>query len=395
MQANADDAGTGAHRGGDADDVARELSQLLMRGVPADFIAGPMAAALTAWALRTHLAPRALAWWLGLFLAAHVSRLLASVAARRLRVLRDAPRRTLLLARLSVLAVGCGWAVLPLWLFPSEPALALFVACVACAVCGAGMAEYSADTPSALLFVLPQLTPVIVHLLPAHDPLLRNGGVLATLYLGYLMHATWRTHGQFQTIARHRARAAAQLSRDHLTGLCSRLDLDQRLQLALARAARRGTQVAVGYIDLDRFKPVNDTLGHAAGDALLRELGTRWRADLRASELIARLGGDEFVVVVEDLDPASASAQMNAVFERLHRAVELPFELAGRSVRVSMTVGVALFPLDATEPDLLLRHADAAMYQGKRERDKAQRRAWWPAIASTMPAAPVAAAQQG
>ena len=372
-------AATGAPGAADADDLARELTRLLLRGVLVDFIAGPLVAAFTASALRPYFPARALGAWLVLFATAHLARLWLSRAVRRLHRLRESPRRALALTRLSVLAVGCGWALLPLCLFPADPTFALFVCAVICAVCGAGMAEYSADTPSALLFVLPQLLPLIAHLLVASFPLLRLTGMLAALYLAYLVHATWRTHGQFQRITLHRARAAAQLSRDPLTGLGNRLDLDQRLRHALARAARHGTEVAVGYIDLDHFKPVNDSLGHAAGDALLRELGARWRAELRSSELIARLGGDEFAILIEDLDRARADEQLGSVFERLHRAVERPFLLGGQAVSVGMTVGVARFPDDATEPDMLLRHADAAMYHGKRVRQHGSRRRWWPA----------------
>lgn len=370
--------------GSDADDVAGELTQLMLRGVLADLVGGLLAAVLTAWALLARLPTEALAAWLGLFLAAHLGRLWLARAARSDQA---SPRRALALTRLGVLAVGCGWGLLPAWLFPAESSFGLFVTAVVCAVSGAGMAEYTADTPSALLFIVPQLTPLIARLLLAQDPLLHAAGTLATLYLAYLLHATWRTHTQFQRITLHRARAAAQLSRDHLTGLGSRLDLDARLRDALARAARQGTEVAVGYIDLDRFKPVNDSLGHAAGDALLRELGARWRSELRSSELIARLGGDEFAVLIEDLDPALAVDQIGAVFERLHHAVERPFVFGANAVNVGMTVGVARYPADATEPDMLLRHADAAMYHGKRLRQHDKRRSWWPAasLAAELP----------
>ena len=101
--------------------------------------------------------------------------------------------------------------------------------------------------------------------------------------------------------------------------------------------------------------------------------------ELGANELVARLGGDEFVLLVEDIDPDRAVVQLDAVVERLHRAVEHDFELAGSSARVGMTIGVARYPLDRSEADMLLRHADAAMYHGKKH--KGRHRSWWPARA--------------
>ncbi|MDA8363866.1 MAG: EAL domain-containing protein [Gammaproteobacteria bacterium] len=168
----------------------------------------------------------------------------------------------------------------------------------------------------------------------------------------------------------HRAR------HDALTGLLNRFALEQHLPQAIARARRNGTLVAVTMIDLDDFKPVNDSYGHDAGDELLRQLVKRLQARLRASSLIARLGGDEFIVVIEDLLDVQVTQQLRSALSRLHEAVESPFDLGqGREAEVGMSVGVALYPQDAEEPDALLRAADAAMYQAKTH--KASRATWW------------------
>ncbi len=362
-----------------ADDVAADLVQLLLRGVPVNFAAGISSAAVTAWILRGVDPPRALVAWLVAYCALYLIRIVTWLRARVPGNVQRAPLLWLRRTRLSVLAVGLAWAILPALLFPTDPMHALAVALIASAVCGAGMAIYSADWVSALLFVMPTVGAATWHLLLVSRSLPPGLGLLYILYTAFLLHATRRTHAQFQHIAMHRAQASAQLSRDPLTGLGNRLELDTRLQQALARARRQATEVALGYIDLDDFKPVNDSLGHAAGDALLRQLAARWREELRANELIARLGGDEFVLLVEDIDPDRAVAQLDAVVERLHRAVERDFELAGTTARVGMTIGVARYPLDGTEADMLLRHADAAMYHGKKH--KGRHRRWWPARA--------------
>ncbi|WP_018913466.1 diguanylate cyclase domain-containing protein [Thiomonas sp. FB-6] len=181
---------------------------------------------------------------------------------------------------------------------------------------------------------------------------------------------TKRRLNDLQLEESHRAR------HDLLTGLPNRFALNQYLPQALAAARRDGTVLAVGMLDLDDFKPVNDTWGHDVGDVLLREIGQRLRGAIRKFDVLARLGGDEFVVVIEQIDSAQVLAQLSDVLGRLHAAVEQPFELApGCRASVGMSMGLALFPLDAQDPEGLLRQADAAMYQAKLH--KGDRARWW------------------
>jgi diguanylate cyclase (GGDEF)-like protein/PAS domain S-box-containing protein len=163
---------------------------------------------------------------------------------------------------------------------------------------------------------------------------------------------------------------------DALSQLPNRRALEEHLPRALARARRAGKVVAVGLIDLDDFKPVNDSLGHEAGDELLRGFARRLSGLMRNSDMLARLGGDEFVVVLEDLDEHELHAQLDSILARLHRAVEMPFELgAEHPARVGMTLGLAAFPHDGVDADALLRQADAALYQLKAR--KLDRPSWW------------------
>jgi len=150
---------------------------------------------------------------------------------------------------------------------------------------------------------------------------------------------------------------------DMLTGLPNRLLFAAQLAQSLQRASRQCQQIALLFIDLDRFKVVNDTLGHAAGDELLRVVAARLRAAVRAEDTVARLGGDEFTVVLEEVAGAAAAA---ATASKLHDAIAAPMELLGRTVTVSATIGIALFPADGTDADSLMRAADVAMYRAKR-----------------------------
>jgi diguanylate cyclase (GGDEF)-like protein/PAS domain S-box-containing protein len=163
---------------------------------------------------------------------------------------------------------------------------------------------------------------------------------------------------------------------DPLSQLPNRRALEQHLPRALARARRAGKVVAVGLIDLDDFKSINDTLGHEAGDELLRGFARRLSGLMRDADMLARLGGDEFVVVLEDLDEHALDAQLEAMLTRLHRAVDKPFELGAQPpARVGMSLGLAAFPQDGTDADALLRRADAALYQLKAR--KLDRPSWW------------------
>ena len=164
-----------------------------------------------------------------------------------------------------------------------------------------------------------------------------------------------------------------QANRDALTGLPNRRALMEYLPLALARSRRNGTSVLVCVMDLDDFKPVNDTYGHAAGDTLLMDLAHRLKTVLRATDMVARLGGDEFVLVLEDIESIT---HMELMLVRIHAAVKQPFELlSGQLVNVDMSLGVTLFPNDDATPDYLLRHADNALYIIKEQ--KATRSVCW------------------
>lgn len=150
---------------------------------------------------------------------------------------------------------------------------------------------------------------------------------------------------------------------DPLTGLPNRLLLLSRLKHAIARSQRTGTKLAVLFIDLDRFKNVNDALGHPAGDELLKIVAGRLRRKLREVDTLARLGGDEFVILVENLTgPEGAATVANAAIAQLRKSIALA---AAPEVHIGCSIGISLFPDDALDADDLLQHADAALYRAK------------------------------
>jgi len=148
---------------------------------------------------------------------------------------------------------------------------------------------------------------------------------------------------------------------DSLTQLPNRNLFNERLKQALADAERNKTNVAVLFIDLDRFKVINDSLGHAFGDLLLKSVSRRLQGCLRDHDTIARQGGDEFTVILHDCTEESAKN----VAERMINELANPFVLNNHEVTISPSIGISLYPSDGTNPDTLIRNADRAMYQAK------------------------------
>lgn len=164
----------------------------------------------------------------------------------------------------------------------------------------------------------------------------------------------WLAEDQIRYLALH----------DSLTGLPNRLQLRQHLDRAIARSRRHNQLMAVLCLDLDRFKDVNDTLGHPTGDALLEEVAARLRANVREIDLVGRLGGDEFAVVAEDLDAADGAVRLAS---RLCTALGELYQVNGHEVSTSASIGIALGPLDGTSGETLMKEADLALYRAKQD----------------------------
>jgi diguanylate cyclase (GGDEF)-like protein/PAS domain S-box-containing protein len=149
---------------------------------------------------------------------------------------------------------------------------------------------------------------------------------------------------------------------DSLTGLPNRVLLADRMSQAMAQAQRRNTSLAIAYLDLDGFKTVNDQHGHATGDDLLVVISKRIKSALREADTLARIGGDEFVALLVDMDTAD---DWKVVIGRLLQAAAEPIAVGEAVLQLSASIGIAIYPEDGQDADLLLRHADQAMYLAK------------------------------
>ncbi len=163
-------------------------------------------------------------------------------------------------------------------------------------------------------------------------------------------------------IKRAQERLEFQAHHDQLTGLPNRLLLEERLDKALHRVRRENTNLAVLFIDLDRFKTINDTLGHDVGDQVLCEVSRRFLGVVREADTVARIGGDEFVVLLEDVADTAAAAR---VAEKIIESARQSIILAGQEFFIGASVGISLFPADGETALVLLKNADAAMYRAK------------------------------
>ncbi|WP_114951888.1 putative bifunctional diguanylate cyclase/phosphodiesterase [Sphingosinicella terrae] len=186
--------------------------------------------------------------------------------------------------------------------------------------------------------------------------------VLALIGSGFVFLLTRILRSRLELEA-SRAQAQHLAFHDALTGLPNRARFEDRLDLALA-GVRRGNHVAVALLDLDRFKHVNDTLGHLAGDALIREFGRRLGGLVRGSDTVCRLGGDEFALLLPDV---AVAADVEALCERILEAVRKPFRVLGSNAHVGVSIGIVFAPEAGTDRNELLRKADIALYRAKDE----------------------------
>jgi diguanylate cyclase (GGDEF)-like protein len=201
---------------------------------------------------------------------------------------------------------------------------------------------------------------LVVAVAPGAAPSLMDGfgaGPIGMVIVALLLLA-------FGLVSIRAGHLSSEANRDELTGLTNRRGLLRGLDRAIRRGAREHRAVALLMIDLDHFKELNDTLGHAVGDSLLAKFGPRLQDAIRDADTLARLGGDEFAVVLADSDADTATH----VAQRISMALDAPFALDEVSVHVDASIGIALYPEHGADAADLLRHADVAMYQAKRGR---------------------------
>lgn len=189
---------------------------------------------------------------------------------------------------------------------------------------------------------------------PVYDD---NGELLGIT--GFAMDITKRKQEEIKI--RHQAH------HDALTGLPNRTLFYDRLEQALSHAKREKEQLAVLFIDLNQFKPINDTFGHEVGDLLLKGVASRIQSCVRESDTVARLGGDEFCIMLYSVELKEAERNITLVANKILEAIQRPFELSGITLNIAASIGVAVYPKDGIDEQTLIKNADIAMYAAKKE----------------------------
>ncbi|MEO9053640.1 MAG: EAL domain-containing protein [Steroidobacteraceae bacterium] len=194
------------------------------------------------------------------------------------------------------------------------------------------------------------------------------GSFLVVILAGLLGRMSWQlVQGRVregETKLKHAQRVEYLAYHDGLTGLPNRSMFSKALSQSISEAQRYERRLAVAFLDLDRFKQINDTLGHEAGDQLLKEVAARLKGCTRESDIVARLGGDEFVVLLPELGDEKYAA---IVAQKILMAVARPYSLMGQEFRVTASIGISIYPQDGLDEQTLTKNADIAMYQAKAE----------------------------
>ncbi|MBX9740809.1 MAG: EAL domain-containing protein [Beijerinckiaceae bacterium] len=286
--------------------------------------------------------------------------------ATRLRVaVTQMSERTIRRAVFNAFLLGALWSLLPVLFFDDgSQALQLLVICLCTGYLCGGAFVLASIPIAAIAFMMPIVGSLASIFLGRNEPLHYLIALLMFMYLFVLVRAVV-SHGQEMLaglVGKYSAQREAK--EDPLTRLPNRAGLVDTLQKATSRLNRFGEPFAVLYLDLDKFKEVNDELGHIAGDQILLQVAERLNSCIRDSDTVARLGGDEFAIVGHGISTPKAAVMLA---DRILKAFAAPFFVEGVRRVSSTSIGISLAPSDGHLPEVLLRNADAALYRAKRD----------------------------
>jgi diguanylate cyclase len=261
------------------------------------------------------------------------------------------------------LLLGILWATLPLIFFADASSGGqIIIACLCAGMLGGGAFALASIPAAAIAFTAPIVVASAITIGRSGDIAYALVAVLMVSYISVLWRGIYVYASQIVQRVGEQVKAEREIRKDELTSLPNRLAFFECLESAFLRLASSNEQFAVLYLDLNDFKIVNDRCGHAVGDRLLVEVGSRLRDSVRQTDLVARLGGDEFAIIVAN---ARDVAFVTALAARIVSSLDRPFVIDGRQIYTGACVGIALAPGDGDSPELLLKNADEALYDAK------------------------------
>ncbi|MGD9366870.1 MAG: EAL domain-containing protein [Desulfobacteraceae bacterium] len=275
----------------------------------------------------------------------------------------------------GTLCSGITWGSTAYFFFPAhDPSNQFFVAFIVGGMSVGAAITLAASFRAHMLFMVPAMGPLIMRFLLMDASLNLAMGVMVALFLGMTCFAGWRSN-KLTKIAltrqyeRERAEAIIEFQavHDSLTGLPNRCLLIDRIDQEISRCRRHNYMAAVLFIDIDRFKSINDSLGHDVGNVLLCKVTERLKRNMRREDTAARIGGDEFALVLSELDKneALAASRTQRLAEKIANILSLPYEVEGYILHTTSSIGIAMFPNDSADASEILKQSDIAMDRAK------------------------------
>ncbi len=361
---------------GEQSDIRSGLVRILYSSVPLTLIAvlaNSVVLSIVQWGVIAHTT---ILTWFGVTNGLSLVRLGFYLKFRKLGEEGEVPVFWVHLALLISAASGLTWGAVAIWLFPENDYIhQVFTAFVIAGMCAGAVTTLSPILSSAFVFILFAMLPVIVRFFQQGTDINYAMAAMAFLFAVMVLSTSRKLNytireslllRQERVLAEERIQYQAHY--DSLTGLPNRRLLIGRLKQELARSVRHKHIGAVLFLDLDHFKTINDSLGHTVGDALLKQVALRINQRMRDEDTAARLGGDEFIILLSEVGDGPDEAMDNVMnlAEKILHLFDMPFYIDGHEINISVSIGIALFPLAEASTDQLLQKSDVAMYEAKK-----------------------------
>ncbi len=356
-------------------DIRSGLLRILYSSVPLTLIAvlaNSVILSIVQWSVIAHTTILA---WFGVTNGLSLIRLGCYLKFKKLGADEEVPVFWARFALVISAASGLTWGAVAIWLFPENDFVhQVFTAFVIAGMCAGAVTTLSPMLNAAFTFILFAMLPVIIRFFQMGTDINYAMAAMAFLFAVMVMSTSRKFNATIREslILRHqRVRAEEKIQYqahyDSLTRLPNRRLLIGRLKQEIARSVRHKHIGAVLFLDLDHFKTINDSLGHAVGDVLLKQVALRISQRMRDEDTAARLGGDEFIILLSEVGDVPDEAMDNVMIlaEKILHLFDKPFYVDGHELHVTVSIGVALFPLIESSTDQLLQKSDVAMYEAK------------------------------
>ncbi len=357
--------------------IQSEQLQHLLSACGRTIVASMVAAAILGYIQRDVVATSVIVGWLIIVITINIFRFVYFRYWIRPATDTVTVRKQLMLFRFWLIVSSISWGAAGILMIPANnPLHQMLVIYLLIGMAAGSVVSYSADVVSAISYSVVTLTPVIIFLFLLGDHVYVAMGVAGFFFLIFMILSIYNINRNLieNIILRFEAAGREETIKqfafyDMLTNLPNRRLLIDKLDHALAMSARSGNRGGLLFLDLDRFKVLNDTHGHDMGDLLLKQVAERLLSCVRKSDTVARLGGDEFVVMLEGLgnNAEEAEAQVVSVKQFVIAALNRPYYLNKLEYHCTCSVGIAMFDVHGQSHEELLKHADMAMYKQKKQ----------------------------